>query len=102
MQVRMCLERELLPSINQKTRLEVFATELTVDILRQIAASVDRQMNADEFSKTYDGVSRHAGKQKEDVEELYHMLKPLFIVGHASSAIVLWTRLNENFYKIII
>lgn len=105
MQVRVCLERKVLPRFTSENRLDVFVTDLSTELLRQLSSVLERQMGNDEFRIAFASVSKQAGKQKQDFELLFLSLKPLFSPSnsmHLPSIIVLWTRHNENFYKLII
>lgn len=76
-------------------------SDLTPDILLQLYGQINRYMNTEEFLIAVENIS--AGKQKRELDALCNAMKPFFTsFQNEISPLVIWTRLSENTYKLII
>uniref|UniRef100_A0A914Z083 non-specific serine/threonine protein kinase n=1 Tax=Panagrolaimus superbus TaxID=310955 RepID=A0A914Z083_9BILA len=91
---------KMLQNINTKAKVEVFATDLPSEILNSINNSINRYMNSEEFDRVFQQIS--VGKAKRELDALQSALKPFFgSFTTETSPLILWTRLSENTYKLI-
>lgn len=101
MQLRAVLN-EPLGRMSSKARVEVLVTDVSVELLRLLVSQIDRHSTQEELQVAVDIVHKQAGRQKPDVDALVQALRPLFTSAGAASVLVLWTRLDESFYKVIV
>jgi len=108
MQLRVCLV-DFLSKLSPKTRVEVFVTDLQPDLIRNLAASVDRNFSQQELGQAFNNLFKQAGRQKPEVDQLLRLLQPFFggkqnntRTHHMQSILVLWCKSVETYYKIII
>jgi hypothetical protein len=101
MQLRAVLS-EIMPKISSKTRLEAVVTDISPELLRQLASDLDRASTQEELYTAFETLTKQAGRQKAEVEALHYALQPLFTTANYGSVIMLWTRLSEDFYKLLL
>lgn len=104
MQIRNAIS-DLLSKLNLKTRVEVFVTELLPVLLRLIASSIDRSFNQIELDQAFQIIIKQAGRQKLEVESLFQNLQPFFQPSSSGQnqqpLLILWSRTNDHFYRLI-
>lgn len=90
----------MLQNINVKTKVEAFVTDLAPEIILQLSDKIHRYISIAELDKVFQQVS--VGKQKRELDSLFRALEPFFAsFSSETPPIILWTRMAENTYKII-
>lgn len=102
---------------SNKSKIEIIVTELSRDLLKNIAGSISRNTPTEEvapFQKAlnnpslfqlnilFDGLSRQFGKAKEDLECLFVVLKQLLSPRQESVPIILLLRHQDGFHKVVV
>src|SRR4051812_30041536 len=102
MQIRNALS-DMLTKLMPKARVEVFITDLSPDIIKQLCTNLERRSTQQQLSEVFDSINK-AGKQKPALDSLFHALLPCFTSSMAgySSVIVVWCRPVESFYRVIV
>ena len=65
MQLRACLTERILSKFSSKTKVEIFVTDLTPDLIRTISSTIDRNFTSIEFSRAFDVILKQSGRQKQ-------------------------------------
>jgi hypothetical protein len=107
MQLRACLG-DFVVKLLPKTKVEVFVTSIQQELVRSVAATVDRGFTQLELSKAFDVLLRQAGRQKPELDQLHRQMQPFFNKGQAPTTLpsehpilVIWSKSSENFYRVI-
>ncbi|KAI1722983.1 protein kinase domain-containing protein [Ditylenchus destructor] len=96
---------DVLAKISPKSRVEVFVTDILPELIRPLAASLERRFGQSEYRRAFEPFFKQAGKHKSDLNALFCAMEPFFASSSSNTAVpvlVIWCRQSESFYRAIL